>query len=174
MKIVNKEVLYKGFYQLNKLFLKNSNNGEMFDREQFQTPNSIGVLLHDKKNSKIVLVEQFRIGPEKKLLEIVAGKVENDDVNLEQTASREVMEECGFEIEQIQLIHRFYTGPGQVTEQMSLYYAVVGERVFEGGGLADENEEIEVKFMGEDEFIKAKFTDAKTIIAQQWFQLNIN
>ncbi len=172
MRIVKKEKIFQGFYQLNKLTLKSDINQETFDREQFKVPNSIGILVHNILKNTIVLVQQFRVGPEKELLEIVAGKIENEQEAIELGAKREVLEETGYEIDQLQLIHKFHTCPGPVTEFMSLFYAKVSNQIESGGGLAAEHEEITIVELSLTDFLNAQFYDGKTIIAQQWLQLN--
>lgn len=172
MKIIKKEAIFKGHYQLNKLEIRSSKSGNTSISEQFETPNSVGILVFDVNKQSVVLVKQFRIGPESNLIEIVAGKIEGKDSDKENTVKREVMEEVGYKVNNIKLIHTFYTCPGPVTECMHLYYAEVSERISEGGGLNDENEEIEVCFLPLNEFLNQTFNDAKTIIAQQWFKLN--
>jgi ADP-ribose pyrophosphatase len=171
MKIVGKKNVFDGHYRLNLIQLE-SKNGESFEREQFETPDSVGVLVHDLRRKKVILVRQFRVGPEKLLLEIVAGKVENKDDDLETTAKREVLEEVGYEVERIEKLHSFHPAPGPVSELMTLFYATLGQRKSEGGGLADEHEEIEVVEMDEAEFKVHQFQDAKTLIAQHWFARN--
>jgi len=171
MKIVGKKNVFDGHYRLNLVEMM-SKEGESFQREQFETPDSVGVLVHDKANRQLVLVKQYRVGPEKPLLEIVAGKVEGKDRDLENTAKREVLEEVGFEVDEIIKLHSFHPAPGPVSEEMTLFYAAVSRRPNPGGGLEDEHEEIEVIKMSEAEFLKYEFNDAKTIIAQQWFALN--
>lgn len=168
MKIVGKQNVFDGHYRLNIVQMR-SGKGEAFEREQFETPDSVGILVHDVLNKKIILVKQFRVGPEKILLEIVAGKVENKDDDLESTAKREVLEEVGYEVDQIKKLHSFHPAPGPVNEEMTLYYARVSSKKGKGGGLADEHEEIEVVEMSETEFINFEFNDAKTLIAQHWF-----
>lgn len=172
MKIVNRENKINGIYRLDKLTLKRKNSDKLFEREQFIIPNSVGILVHNIKTKKIVLVQQFRVGPEKQLEEIVAGKLEEKDESKEKAASREVLEETGFQVETITLIHEFYTCPGPVTEKMYLYYAQVSDQIEAGGGLENENEEITVIQRDVSDFLSHTFTDAKTIIAQQWLQLN--
>jgi ADP-ribose pyrophosphatase len=174
MKIIKKEILFKGHYQLNKLKVRSYKSGKISEREQFQTPDSVGVLVYDTQLKSVVLVKQFRIGPEKALTEIVAGKIEGKDMDKEKTAHREVLEEVGYSIDKLEAIHEFHTCPGPVTECMQLYYAEVSAQKNEGGGLAEENEEIEVLFTPIDEFLNSTFRDAKTIIAQQWIKLKFN
>lgn len=174
MRIVKKEKVFKGFYQLSKLTLKSERSQETFEREQFKVPNSIGILVHNILKNKIVLVQQFRVGPEKQLLEIVAGKIENENEDIQFGARREVLEETGYDIDELKLIHTFYTCPGPVTEQMSLFYAKVSNQSESGGGLASEHEEITIIEMSVDDFLGSTFFDGKTLIAQQWLQLNKN
>ena len=172
MKIVARENKINGIFRLDKLTLKRKNSDKLFEREQFIIPNSVGILVHSVKNNKIVLVRQFRIGPEMELEEIVAGKLEEKDESKESAASREVLEETGFQVESIELIHEFYTCPGPVTEKMNLYYAQVSNQVEAGGGLETENEEITIIQRNVSDFLSYTFIDAKTIIAQQWLKLH--
>lgn len=167
MKIKKRDTAFKGYYTLYQLEVESHKTGLITEREQFKTPDSIGVLVHDTVKNKLILVKQFRIGPERELLEIVAGKVEGKDMDLERTVHREVLEEVGYKIDQLTHWYEFYTTPGPVTECMNLYYAQVSKKVEEGGGLAEENEEIEIVEMSPIEFAKHSFIDAKTIIAQQ-------
>lgn len=168
MEILKKENVFSGHYRLNKVYLK-TKLGETIEREQFETSNSIGVLVHDPKLRKIILVRQFRIGPEKPLLEIVAGKIEKKDDDVEETVRREVLEEVGYEVDKLEKLHSFYPAPGPVSELMTLYYAIVSKRVSAGGGLESESEEIEVVEMSEEEFLQFDFQDAKSLIAQKWY-----
>ncbi len=171
MRIIKRSNKYNGYYQLDELELKSDLNGEQVLREQFLVPHSVGVLVHHLSKNKIILVEQFRIGPEKKLLEIVAGKIEGKDMNPESTAKREVIEETGYQAISIELIHEFYTSPGPLNEMMSLYYAIVEDKIEVGGGLATELEEITIHEWEIEKFIKHSFNDAKTIMSQQWLKL---
>lgn len=173
MRIIKKESIFKGHYQLNKVFLKSDKKEELIEREQFVTPNSIGVLVFNPEKKEIILVKQFRVGPEKDLLEIVAGKLEAKDSDAVATLKREVLEEIGYEVTHFELIHEFHTCPGPVSEKMMLYYAEVTKQISKGGGLAEENEEIEVIHLSIDQFLSTKMKDAKSIIAQQWFQIKL-
>ena len=132
MEIKKRENIYKGYYQLDRLILKSKLTNREVDREQFITPDSVGVLIFNTLKNEVVLVKQFRVGPEKELLEIVAGKVEGKDQDLIRTIHREVLEETGYKIDQLTHLFEFYTTPGPVTEIMNLYYAEVSEQVESG------------------------------------------
>ena len=120
MEIKKRENIYKGYYQLDRLILKSKLTNREVDREQFITPDSVGVLIFNTLKNEVVLVKQFRVGPEKELLEIVAGKVEGKDQDLIRTVHREVLEETGYKIDQLTHLFEFYTTPGPVTEIMNL------------------------------------------------------
>lgn len=167
MEILKKKIVFDGHYRLQVVDIK-TRAGKIIQREQFQTPNSIAVLVHNPSRKKVILVEQFRLGPEKPLTEIVAGKIEEKDDDIEETARREVLEEVGYRVDQLEKIHAFYPTPGPITEYMTLFYAQVSQKVAQGGGLASENEEIEVIEMSEAEFLAFDFFDAKSLIAQKW------
>ena len=129
-------------------------------------------MLFNTQLKRIILVKQFRIGPEKELLEIVAGKIEGDDKDPVRTAVREVLEETGYRVNSLKHIYGFHPCPGPVSEYMELYYAECNEKVSAGGGLDSENESIEIIEMAPNEFVESSFHDAKSIIGQQWFKLN--
>jgi len=172
MKIQKRELIYKGFYTLNRLFFSEKKGKEKYNREQFVTPNSVGVLLFNTCLKKIILVKQFRIGPEKELIEVVAGKIEHDEKKPMETAKREVLEETGYQVDNIKYIHGFHPCPGPVSEYMELYFAECSEKISKGGGVDSEHETIEIIEMEPMEFVDFIFHDAKSIIAQQWFKLN--
>ncbi|MEQ8909690.1 MAG: NUDIX hydrolase [Vicingaceae bacterium] len=167
MKITKREKVFEGYYSLHLLQIQSEVSGQTSEREQFITPDSVGVLVHDVKEDEIILVKQFRIGPEKPLLEIVAGKIEGKDQDPERTARREVLEEVGYEVDELTHWFEFYTTPGPVTECMNLFYAKVSRQIESGGGLASENEEIEIVRIKRKAFLDHPFQDAKTIMAQQ-------
>lgn len=171
MEITKRENLYKGYYQLDKLYLQEEGSTEIFDREQFIVPNSVGIIVEKVATSTIIMVEQFRVGPEQKILEIVAGKREFTDGDPGETAIREVMEETGYAVKSLKEIARFYPSPGPLSEEMILYWAEAGEKVAAGGGLESENENIRVIEIPKVEFLEIALHDAKSIIAQQWLKL---
>lgn len=173
MEIIKRETAFRGYYQLDQLSVKSNITNHVVDREQFICPNSVGVLVINTSAQEVILVKQFRIGPEKELLEIVAGKIEGKDLDPKRTVYREVLEETGYEVDNLKHLFEFYTSPGPVTEIMNLYLAEVSNQVAAGGGLASENEEIKIIKMPLEEFKTYSFNDAKTIIAQQWVKLNL-
>ena len=86
------------------------------------------------------------------------------------------MEETGYKISQVKKLYSFYTSPGYNNEGITLFYGEVstGDKHAEGGGLAQEHEEIEVlEFTPEACYAMMEsgaIKDAKTIIGLQWFR----
>ena len=88
---------------------------------------------------------------------------------------REVLEETGYQLTHATPVSTFFSSPGGSTELTHLFFAEVRatDKTAEGGGAADEGEDIEVvEFPVEDFFQRltaGEFEDPKLIIAGQWF-----
>jgi ADP-ribose pyrophosphatase len=84
------------------------------------------------------------------------------------------VEEIGYEPLTMQRIMRFYVSPGIMSERITLFYAEVDEtsKLHDGGGLLDEDEDIELIWIPKTEAIQwlaeQPIGDAKTIAAIQW------
>jgi ADP-ribose pyrophosphatase len=183
--IVKKDLVYSGFYQMEKYCLKHTLfaggwSGEI-SRELFRRTNCVAVLLYDPDADKVVLIEQFRIGAAANtdrawLVEIVAGAIDEGETS-EQVAHRESKEEAGCDILELTLINRFYTTPGGSSEQISLFYGRVDSTQVGGiHGLDHEDEDILVYTVPFDEAYKmleeGKIESGIPIIAIQWLALH--
>lgn len=89
----------------------------------------------------IMLVEQYRVPLGGPCLELPAGLVgdETDGEAVESAAARELEEETGYRAERIEIIGRFASSPGMVSETFSLVRAHGLTKVGEGGGAPGEN-----------------------------------
>ncbi|WP_347158909.1 NUDIX hydrolase [Pontibacter chitinilyticus] len=168
MKIKNREKAYDGYFKIYKLTVEQE--GQTFTREQFDRGNAVAALVYDTKRQEYILTKQYRIGPESEFVEVVAGMVD-DGEKPEQSITREIEEETGYKTDTLQHLHTFYSSPGGTTEKVTLYYAEVSEQNTAGGGKKDEHEHIEVLRYSAAELVQLETPDAKTIIAQQWVQL---
>lgn len=164
MKIKKKETIYDGFYTFRKLIVEE--DGETFEREQFDSGDAVAAVVYDTEKDKYIFVKQYRYSAEKELLEVVAGVLEEDDP--EKTIRKEVEEETGYQVDKLEHVWDFYTSPGACTEQVHLFYAEVSKKKSEGGGLDEEHENIKIKAFTLDELKAENLSDAKTIIAVQW------
>lgn len=164
MKIKKKETVYEGFYTFRKLIVEE--DGETFEREQFDSGDAVAALVYDAKKEKYIFVKQYRYSAELEILEVVAGVLEADDP--EYTIRKEIKEEIGYEVDKLEHVWDFYTSPGACTEKVHLFYAEVSQKETEGGGLDDEHENIKIITKTFDELRSLPLSDAKTIIAVQW------
>jgi len=184
-KIIDKEVMHAGFFRLNKYQVQHTlfSGGwsEVLTRELFERGNCVAVLLYDPKKDKVVIIEQFRLGPIDEpenawMLEIVAGIIDAGET-AEQVAYREAEEEAGCVVKKMHFINEFYTSPGGASEKISLFYGEVNADTIGGlHGLAHEHEDILVKTVDFDmayQMIQdGRIESAIPIIAIQWLALN--
>ena len=89
----------------------------------------------------VLLVEQPRVPLGGFSLELPAGLVgdENAGEQIETAAARELEEETGYRPEQIEIIGRFPSSPGMVSETFTLVRARGLQKVSDGGGVEGEN-----------------------------------
>ena len=185
--IINKKNIHNGFFKMNEYILKykkyDGSWSKEVKREIFGGAMVSAVLPYDPVKREIVLIQQFRPGTIAKefnnyLYEIVAGIIDPGET-AEDTAKRECLEETGCKIKKITPIQGYFPAPGS---SESFYHLFLGEiDTFEGErvmGLESENEDIlvrsyklsDVKEMME----KGEILNGLTLIALQWFFLNIS
>jgi ADP-ribose pyrophosphatase len=130
--------------------------------EMIDIQNAVTLLpVDDEKN--VYLVEQYRIGARKKLLELPAGKIEAGEDPL-LTAQRELREETGMDAREITPLGNFYMTPGYASEYMYCYLA---KGLFASPLKPDADEFInlhKVPFGAIDELVKnGRIEDGKTL-----------
>lgn len=116
-------------------------------------------------DGKIILEKQYRYPYDEVILEIPAGKCEeNEDSKI--TASRELMEETGYKANKLTYLGSLYPSVAYVDEIIDIYYA---EDLIKVEAHLDKDEELEITYIAIDEVKKlildGKIKDAKTIIA---------
>lgn len=185
IKITKNEILSDNWYTLRKItydYQINEGEWETQYREAYDKGNGATILLYNKSNKTVILTRQLRIptylnGNETgMMIEACAGLLETE--NAEDCIKRETEEETGYQIHQVQKIFEAYMSPGSVTEIM---YFFVGEysnemKVSEGGGLDEEQENIEVLEMSFEKALlmiaSGEIKDAKTILLLQYAKIN--
>lgn len=185
IKNLKTEILSNNWYTLKKViydYQKKDTSWETQYREAYDRGNGATILLYNKKTNSVILTRQFRIptylnGNESgMMIEACAGLLDKD--NAEDCIKRETEEETGYKINEIKKIFEIYMSPGSVTEIVHFF---VGEytsemKINEGGGLDEEQENIEVLEIDFDEAIKmihsGEIKDAKTILLLQYAQIN--
>ena len=185
VKLEKTEVLSDNHYVLKQLHFelqKKDGSWEKQKREVFDHGDAATVLLYNKEERKVILTKQFRIAtyvngnPTGMLMETCAGLLEeNEDPQI--TILREIEEETGYRLQEVQKVYEAYTSAGSLTEKLFFYIAPYQnqQKVNTGGGLEEEGEDIQVIEMPFDEALqlleKGEINDAKTIILLQYVQL---
>ena len=185
IEIQKTELLSDNWYVLNKItyqYHKEDQKVETQIREVYDRGNGAGILLYNTIQKTVILIRQFRLptylngNKTGMMIEVCAGLLDKE--NPEECIIREVEEETGYQVTTVQKVFETYVSPGAVTEILHLF---VGEynssmKVSEGGGLASEQENIEVL---EVPFIEAlamiergEIQDSKTIMLLQYANIN--
>lgn len=175
-RILGRTVLSRGFATLEKVvFRRRRSDGEMseFAREILDTGDGAAILPYDPARGKIILIRQFRgvaflkQGSEG-LIEACAGKLEGADPLARIVAETE--EETGIRLTAApRRLFEAYSSPGSFAERLTYFVAPYSakDRVSAGGGLAEENEDIEVIETTLDAAIamveRGEIVDVKTI-----------
>jgi len=102
------------------------------------------VVILAEYDGKMILIDQPRVAPNCRCVELPAGLVGDEDPNAtpEDTAIKELEEETGFTAERVERIGEFYASPGMLSESFTLVRAHGLRKIGDGGG--DENEDINV------------------------------
>lgn len=185
IKILQTEVLSDNWYTLRKItyqYKKADGSWETQSREAYDRGNGATILLYNKEFKTVILTRQFRMptflnGNETGMLvEACAGLLDKD--NPEDCIRRETEEETGYKVSQVRKVFEAYMSPGSVTEILYFFVAEYTRsmKVHEGGGIAHEQENIEVLELpfhkAVDMIVTGEIKDAKTIMLLQYAQLH--
>jgi GDP-mannose pyrophosphatase NudK len=182
--ILSTQILSDNWYTLKKLsFEMTGTDGAtlILEREAYDRGNGATILLYNKDAKTVVLTRQFRMptfingNDTGYLIECCAGLLDQD--NAEDCIRRETEEETGFRIGQVEKVFEAYMSPGSVTELLYFFVAAYSHnmKMHDGGGLQEENEDIEVLEMPFEKALKmitsGEIKDGKTIMLLQYAQL---
>jgi nudix-type nucleoside diphosphatase (YffH/AdpP family) len=151
-------------------------------RDVFDRGNAAAILPYNRAQRTVVLVRQFRLpayvnGHEDLLIEAAAGLL--DEASPETRIRAEAEEETGYRLHDVHKVFEAFMSPGALTEKIHFFIAEYepGMRVGNGGGLADEGEDIEVLELAIDDAMTmigdGRIADAKTIMLLQYAALNL-
>jgi len=114
--------------------------------------NNIGaVVILAEYEGKVILIDQPRVAPDCRCIELPAGLVGDTDPNasVESTAIKELEEEAGFTADRVEPLGEFFASPGMLSEAFTLVRAHGVRKIGEGGG--DEHEDINVHLVSRAE-----------------------
>jgi nudix-type nucleoside diphosphatase (YffH/AdpP family) len=146
------------------------------EREVYDNGNSAVVLPYDPQRKTVLLTRQFRLpvylqdGLDRSV-EACAGKLEGEKAELR--IIKEIEEELGYRIQHVNKLFALYVSPATIMEKIEFFTCSYSpaDKISEGGGLAEEGEDIEVI---ETTLERAaamvsggEITDAKTVLLIQ-------
>lgn len=185
VKIIDRKILSKNWSILEAVTFEHLQKDETWQRQKreiYIRGNAAVILLYNKKQRTVILTRQFRLASflnlntTGMLIEACAGMIDENE-NPEETIKRETTEETGYKINSVTKVFESYMSPGSLTELLYFFIAEYSEemKVHEGGGIAHEQENIEVLEMDFEQALHmietSEIKDAKTIMLLQYARL---
>ncbi|MCB8821681.1 NUDIX domain-containing protein [Microvirga rosea] len=183
VRIHSVEVLSDDWAVLKKVtfdYTRRDGRVERQTRQTYDRGNGAVILPYDPDRGRVLLIRQFRLpayvsGHPAPLIEACAGLLDNNDP--ETCIRHEAEEELGYRLRDPQRVFQAFMSPGSVTEQLVFFVARYAphDRIGDGGGAADEGEDIEVLEPTLDEALlmidRGGIIDGKTIMLLQHMKL---
>lgn len=122
-------------------------NGKKKIWDIIKSYDSVSILLYHLDFDSFLIVRQFRPAvytnnQDGYTYELCAGLVDKEGKTLQEIASEEVFEECGYEIKpnDLEKIATFYASTGVSGSRQTIFFATIDEKnkINEGGGIDDE------------------------------------
>ncbi|NQX78087.1 GDP-mannose pyrophosphatase NudK [Gilvibacter sp.] len=185
VKIKETQILSDNWYTLNKVIFDYQNTDGTWEsqaREAYDRGNGAAILLYNKQQGTVILTRQFRLptyingNDDGMMIEACAGLLDKD--NPEDCIRKETEEETGYKISTVQKAFEAYMSPGSVTEILYFFVAEYDNsmKVSEGGGLEEEQENIEVLELAFDDALgmidSGEIKDGKTIMLLQYAKIH--
>jgi len=168
-KTIKTKTAYKGtFLTLNsdKVLLPNGNTST---REWIKHPGAV-CCVPILPNGKIVLIRQYRYAIKEEMIEIPAGKLDQNEIP-EKCALRELEEEIGYRAKKLTFLANIHPAVGFTNEKMWLYLA---EKLVKTEQSLDSDEFLELIPTKLDDAVQMvwnrQITDVKTVIGILWAQ----
>ena len=143
-------------------------DGGEAEREIIVHPGAVAVVAHDGET--LYLVRQPREAvDEEALLELPAGKLDEEGEGPLDTAKRELAEEIGKGARKWEHLTSFYTSPGFADEECHVYLAT---DLYDERAEADDTERIEIAAtpIAQLDEVIAQCRDSKTLVGLLWFR----
>lgn len=180
MKIVDTETLYEGWGRYLRVTVERP-DGSRIAREVEHHGDAASALAYDPVRRTALLVRQLRVpmlvsGGGVSTLEAAAGRIDAGE-DPATCIRREAIEELGLRLGEVEPVVALETMPGISTERIHLFLAPYGDadRIGPGGGLATEEEDIEVVEMPLATLAamadRGALPDAKTMVLLQTLRL---
>ena len=172
MERVGGEVVWEGHIGKVRVDRFRYEDGEEAEREIVEHPGAVGVVARDGETLYLVRQPREPVN-DPALLELPAGKLDEEGEAPLDTAQRELAEEIGKGARTWQHITSFYTSPGFTDEECHLFMAT---DLYDEQADADENERIEIVAvpLSELDHVIRDNRDSKTLIGLLWLRAFLN
>jgi 8-oxo-dGTP pyrophosphatase MutT (NUDIX family) len=147
-------------------------DGEEAEREIVEHPGAVGVVAHDGESLYLVRQPREPVN-DPALLELPAGKLDEEGEAPLDTAKRELAEEIGKGARSWQHITSFFTSPGFTDEECHLFIAT---ELYDEDADAEENERIEIVELPLSDLDRVirDCRDSKTLVGLLWLRASLN
>ncbi|HEY2931638.1 MAG TPA: NUDIX hydrolase [Acidobacteriota bacterium] len=166
MKIIEHRKVYSGKILDLEIERVQAGDGREKTREIVRHPGGVAVLAEIE--GRILFVRQLRYPLDSEVLELPAGKLDEQEDPME-AARRELEEETGFRPSALRKIGEFLPSPGYSDEVLHIFVAVSVESSIQS---LEWDEEIRVEYYSLSEAIRmisrGEIRDAKTVIGLLW------
>src|SRR5215467_4801036 len=178
VRILHQETLLNDFFRVDAATLQyerfDGSLSEPVRRLRLDRGDSVAALVLHTGTGCVLLVEQFKypvLGvADGWIVEAVAGMIDPGETP-EAAIRREVREEIGYELAQLEQVSTFFVSPGGSSERIFLFYGEVSadKKIGPAGGVPAEGEDIAIREYSIPEALAAvergEIADAKTIIS---------
>jgi ADP-ribose pyrophosphatase len=164
---VGTEEVWKGRIASVRVDRFRHDDGEVVEREVVGHPGAVAIVAHDGETLWMVRQPREAVGEE--LLELPAGKLDEEGEDALATAKRELAEEIGKGAKSWKHLTTFWASPGFSDERIHVYLAT---DLYDDHAHTDEIERIEivpVPLAALDDVIRSN-TDAKSLVGLLWFR----
>jgi 8-oxo-dGTP pyrophosphatase MutT (NUDIX family) len=165
---IGSETAWEGRFAAVRVERFRYDDGQEADREIVTHPGAVAVVAHD--GERLFLVRQPREPvDEQALLELPAGKLDEEGEEPLDTAKRELAEEIGKGARSWEHLTSFYTSPGFADEECHVFLAT---ELYDERAEVDEGEQIEIveaPLADLDDVIEG-CRDSKTLVGLLWFR----
>lgn len=152
-------------------------------RAAFLSGDSATVLPYDAQRDRVLLIEQFRIGPLARgdrqcwLLEAIAGRIDPGE-SPEATVRREAQEEAGLTLGTLHRVQGYYPSPGALAEYITSFIGLADlpDDAAGLGGLESEHEDIRAHVVTFERCLEllrtGEIDNAPLAMSVMWLALN--
>jgi GDP-mannose pyrophosphatase NudK len=175
-------------YQRGKLalvtFEQRTPSGQWWERtrEIYENGNSATILPYDPQRRTVLLTRQIRLPMYLQdglvsSIEACAGKLDGETAK--RRIIKEMEEELGYRIAQVERLFELYVSPAAIMEKIAFFTCAYppADKVSEGGGLPEEGEDIEVIETTLEQaaamIAAGEIVDAKTVILVQFLREHV-